>query len=271
MSWIRPPAVAGMFYPGQADQLQRQLDDMFIHTDDPVHPWRAALVPHAGWVYSGRIAAAVLRRIRFPARVIILCPKHHPGGSEWAVAPYDRWEFPGGRIQSDRPLAERLAKEIAGWHLDERPHIREHAIEVQLPLLARAAPNARVVGVTIGRCDLASCQQFADGLTRVLQECDEPILLIVSSDMNHFATDAENRRLDELAMQALQRLEPAELYETCLENRISMCGMRPAVIVLETLRRLDALHRCQRVGYATSAEASGDKSRVVGYAGMLFD
>ncbi|HEV7222228.1 MAG TPA: AmmeMemoRadiSam system protein B, partial [Pirellulales bacterium] len=92
----------------------------------------------------------------------------------------------------------------------------------------------------------------------------------ISSDMNHFASDEENRRLDELALAALETLDPERLYETVTRQHISMCGLLPAVIVLETLRQLGQLHRAERVAYATSADAGGDRRRVVGYAGMLF-
>jgi AmmeMemoRadiSam system protein B len=87
--------------------------------------------------------------------------------------------------------------------------------------------------------------------------------------MNHFAADAENRRLDEIALQALETLDPEALYTTVTRQRISMCGVLPAVIVMETLRQLGRLKTSQRVAYATSADVSGDTSRVVGYAGML--
>ena len=88
--------------------------------------------------------------------------------------------------------------------------------------------------------------------------------------MNHFAGDDENRRLDEIALAALETLDPATVFQTVTEHNISMCGLRPAVVVLETLRQLNQLNNSQRTGYATSAEVSGDTSRVVGYAGMLF-
>ncbi len=95
-------------------------------------------------------------------------------------------------------------------------------------------------------------------------------MLLISSDMNHFATDAENRRLDALALAALERGDPEALYETVTRNSISMCGVLPAVIVLETLRLLGQFKRAEHVGYATTADVTGDTSRVVGYAGMLF-
>jgi AmmeMemoRadiSam system protein B len=93
--------------------------------------------------------------------------------------------------------------------------------------------------------------------------------LVISSDMNHYASDAENRRLDEMALRAMETLNPAQLYETVTEKHISMCGVLPAVIVMETLHNLKKLTLCRRVAYGTSGDVSGDTSRVVGYAGML--
>ncbi len=139
-----------------------------------------------------------------------------------------------------------------------------------MPLLARLAPQTRVVGVTIGPADLEQCRAFATDLAAVLSSLDTQPLLLISSDMNHFATDQENRRLDRLARDALQTLDAGTLYETVRRERISMCGVLPAVIVLETLRRLRALHACEEVAYGTSADVSGDTSRVVGYLSMLF-
>ena len=112
-------------------------------------------------------------------------------------------------------------------------------------------------------------RQFAAGLAQVMRSLAVPPLLVISSDMNHFASDAENRRLDEIALAAMETLDPERLYETVTSRRISMCGMLPAVIVMETLRNLQQLKRSERVAYGTSGDVSGDLSRVVGYAGML--
>jgi AmmeMemoRadiSam system protein B len=267
---VRPSCVAGTFYPADVSALRRELVRLFPADDNPPESWRAGIIPHAGWTYSGHVAAAVLGQIEAPESIVIFCPKHRPEGAEWAVAPYERWLIPGGAVAGDRELAEDLAATVRGLEMDERPHAAEHAIEVQLPLIAHQWPAARVVGITIGRADLESCRHFADDLAQVMRRRAPQPLLLVSSDMNHFGTDAENRRLDALAIDALARLDPELLYTTCRDNRITMCGVLPAVIVLETLRRLGGLNECRRVAYATSADANGDTSRVVGYAGLLF-
>ncbi|MGA2034278.1 MAG: AmmeMemoRadiSam system radical SAM enzyme [Thermoguttaceae bacterium] len=267
---VRPPAVAGAFYPGTPHEVRRMVEELFAAPSVAApQAWAAALVPHAGWIYSGRLAAAVLQRVAIPEQVIVLCPRHHPGGAAWAVAPYQRWSFPGGEMASDPLLAERLAAAIAGLELDAVPHRQEHAIEVHLPLLARLAPQTRIVGITIGAGDLAGLRGFGQQLAAVLGALPERPLLLISSDMNHFADDAQTRRLDRLAIDALEHLDAERLWTTVHQNRISMCGMMPAVVVLETLRGLDRLRGFQLVGYATSAEVSGDMQRVVGYAGAL--
>ncbi len=265
----RDPAVAGMFYPANAARIDETLDQWFGASQQR-EKWRAALVPHAGWVYSGRIAAEVLNRVEMPGTIVILCPKHHAGGAECAIAPWQRWVFPGGSLQADVALSRRLAEQVAGLVLDDRPHRQEHAIEVQLPLLARLAPHSRIVSIAIGHLDLPDCETMADQLAETLHEQLDDLLWIISSDMNHFASDDENRRLDALALGALEQLDPQQLYTVCRKHRITMCGMLPAVIVLTLLRHRNLLHEARQVAYDTSAAASGDRSRVVGYAGMLF-
>jgi AmmeMemoRadiSam system protein B/AmmeMemoRadiSam system protein A len=265
---VRSPAVAGAFYPAEPPALQKLVDDLLGAERGQEH-WPAAMVPHAGLRFSGRVAGAVFGRLAIPSTVIILGPKHTPYGMDWAVAPQQEWAIPGARLAADSALAGQLVEAIPGLVFDAAAHQNEHAIEVELPFLARLAPRSRVVGIAIGHATLEDCQRIADGLAAVLGRLPQPPLLLISSDMNHFANDAETRRLDEIALQCIDSLDSAGLYVICKERHISMCGVVPAVIVMETLRRLGRLNRAQRVAYATSADVTGDPSRVVGYAGML--
>ena len=226
--------------------------------------------PTRDWFIRANSPPRCSSGLKIPRTVIIIGPKHTSLGMDWAVAPHQTWKFPGGSLESDFLLVRQLSQAIPGLEMDAAAHQREHAIEVELPLLARLAPETRVVGLAIGPGDLASCLRSAEGLASVLRERPVRPLLLISSDMNHYATDAENRRLDALALAALERLDPAEIYETVTRNQISMCGLLPAVIVLQTLRLLGGGRKAERVGYATSADVTGDTDRVVGYAGMLF-
>jgi AmmeMemoRadiSam system protein B/AmmeMemoRadiSam system protein A len=267
---IRPPAVAGSFYPGEAEALRRMVEGLLDTAGHQREPWPAVLVPHAGLKYSGKIAAMVFSRVEIPELIIVLGPRHRRLGADWAVAPHETWALPGGTVASDPALARQLAAAIPDLQLDALAHQGEHSIEVQLPILARLAPNTRVVGIALGAGDLDRCRDLASGLAGVLRGRPDPPLLVISSDLNHYASDSENRRLDAIALAALERLDPAHLYETILRHKISMCGLRPAVVVLETLRQLGTLRKSRRVAYGTSAEVTGDPSRVVGYVGMLF-
>ena len=268
---VRPPAVAGAFYPGDPGQLARMIDGLLADGDVQPADWPGVLVPHAGLIYSGRLAAQTLRRVRIPPTVIVIAPKHTRQGVDCAVAPHEIWSLPGAQMASDPGLARRLADEVPGLQLDAGAHQQEHSIEVQLPILARLAPQSRVVGITLGAGDWERCRALATGLAQVLRSLQPRPLLVISSDMNHYASDDENRRLDEIALQAVETLDPAAVYDTVVaRHNISMCGVRPAIVVMETLRQLDLLGRCVRVGYETSAAVSRDTSRVVGYAGLLF-
>jgi AmmeMemoRadiSam system protein B len=266
---VRPAGVAGRFYPADPQELSRLVDRCLPAGQADPQPWPAVMVPHAGLVYSGRVAGQTLQRIRFPQTAIVIGPKHTPHGVDWALAPHETWSIPGATIASDLTLARQLLQAIPGLEADAAAHAQEHAIEVELPLLARLAPRMKVVGIAIGAGDLARCREFAAGLANVIRRLPERPLLIISSDMNHFASDAESRRLDEIALAAMQSLDIEAFYNTVKAQHISMCGLLPAVIVMETLRVLGQLKRIERVAYATSADVSGDASRVVGYAGAL--
>jgi AmmeMemoRadiSam system protein B len=267
---VRAAAHAGRFYPGDAEELAKMIDS-FLPDDGPTgEPWPAVMVPHAGLMYSGKIAADALRRVKIPETVIVLCPKHTPLGVEWAVAPHDTWSLPGGNVASDPGLAKHLAEKVTGLELDGAAHYMEHAVEVELPLIARLNPHAKVVGIAIGGGTLERLQKMASELAEALADRRDNTLLVISSDMNHFASDDETRKLDEIALSALEKLDPAAAFETISEKRISMCGLRPAVVAMEVLRYWNGLKKAERVGYATTADTTGDKSRVVGYAGMLF-
>jgi AmmeMemoRadiSam system protein B len=265
----RPAAVAGMFYPGTAREMDAMLDTM-LPADRKTERWAGAMVPHAGWVYSGRLAADVLGRIEFPSRAIVFAPKHNAVGPDWSVAPHRRWVLPGGFIDSDPDLAAQLAGAIDGLELDGAAHRPEHAIDVQLPILARLAPATQVVGVAMHGGDWAQLQRFAEQLAGLLAGMEERPLLIVSTDMNHYADEDETQRLDRMALDAIEARDPRRLLDVVREHRITMCGVVPAVVVMEALRRLGSLGECQLVGHTTSAERSGDTTRVVGYAGALF-
>lgn len=267
----RDPVVAGTFYPGEPERVARALTRWLADDPPTARPWRAALVPHAGWRYSGQLAARVLSRVAFPPTVVVLCPKHRSPGAAFAVAPWRRWLFPGGSMEVDGELSQQFAAEVPGFAWDAVPHAQEHAIEVLVPIIAHLAPPTRLVAIAIGRADLEQIHLCGAAIAEIVRDRLDSLLFVISSDMHHFADESETRRLDAMALEAIDALDPDRLYATCLQRRISMCGMIPAAMVLSALRALHALHRAERIGYTTSCAASGDAQRVVGYAGVLFE
>lgn len=268
----RPPAVAGKFYPAE-DAARREMVNGLLKRPAPKQSSPlAVMVPHAGLKYSGNIAAQVWRSIEgLDGRtLLIVSPKHTLAGVNWAVSPCDSWRLSAGTaISSDTELAHRLVEQVGAMQLDAAAHQLEHGIEVQLPILEKLAPNAKVVGVALHGGSWQDIQQAAKELAECVRACSQPPLLVISSDMNHYATDVENRRRDRLALDAMASGDPQLLLNTCREHDISMCGVIPAVLVMETLRQLGHQLQVTELEYATSGDVSGDRTQVVGYAGVL--
>ena len=269
---VRAPAVAGRFYPAD-DVVRDQMVDGFLAEFAAVKKQvvKTAMVPHAGLRFSGRIAADVWRRIELPETVIVIGPKHTADGVNWAVAPHSEWQLSANAsMPGDLSLATQLADAVSGFELDAKAHAMEHGIEVQLPILHRIAPKTKVVGVAMTGGTIDELRVAAKSMALWMKGLDKPPLLMISSDMNHFADDQENRRRDHLALEQLQANDPEQLLKVCRAESISMCGQVPAAFVLMTLAELGTAVSYQEIDYATSADVSGDKSRVVGYAGLLF-
>lgn len=268
----RSPAVAGQFYA--ADDASREAEvDQLVKGLEPVKKRKAfaVMVPHAGLRFSGRVAAEIWRRIEVPKRVLIIGPKHTPDGVDWAVAPHDRWLMsPTAEIAGDAELACELADRIPGMQLDALAHAREHGIEVQLPLMKQFCPDAKLSAIAMHGGNVAELESAATALADWISGQDDPPLLVISSDMNHFADDIENRRRDRLALDALATGDGAELLRVCDEENISMCGQVPAALVMMVMRKLGKQVVAEEIAYATSAEFGGDRERVVGYSGVVW-
>ncbi|MCX5660716.1 MAG: AmmeMemoRadiSam system protein B [Planctomycetota bacterium] len=273
----RPAARAGQFYPGDPDAMRRAVDGyLAMGAPAPVigrarRPARAVMLPHAGWVYCGATLGRTLGRITLPDTAIILGPRHTPYGPDWSIAPHERWEIPGEAVPVATDLVEALAARLPGLEREPEAHRLEHGSEVLLPFLRRMNPALRVVPIVLGRTDGAGAKRFAAALAEVVKQAARPVLLVISSDMNHFADEAETRRRDGLALAAMRTGEPWELAKVVERNQVSMCGVVPAVIVMEALRLGGSAIAPELVDYTTSAAASGDTSRVVGYAGVVIE
>ena len=230
---------------------------------------RACLVPHAGYVYSGHVAGAVLSRIALPRKIVILGVRHFPRGEPAAILSSGVWRTPLGDAPIDEALAAALRGECPLLREDSVAHAGEHSLEVQLPFLQVLAPGFSFVPVALGTIRFEELVSVGEAIARVLAAAGEDVLLLTTSDLNHYQDDATTRVKDGKAIEQLLALDARGLYDTCRNAEISMCGLGPAVAMITALRRMGA-ERGELVRYATSADVSGDMDAVVGYAGMIF-
>ena len=263
---VRDPAVAGMFYPESARDLEREIHRL-ISQKEPHHELLACIAPHAGYVYSGSVAGAVFGHLEVPRKVVILEPNHTGAGARVAVAPHRSWRMPDGLQPVDRSLSARLSDLLPNAEEDANAHRREHSLEEQIPFLRARQPNLQIAAVCLGRLSLDECVELGRGLAELVSKSREPIGLVASSDMSHYVPDDEARSLDQLAIDAALARDPATLYDVVRSNGISMCGVVPATVVLEAANRLGA-QEAHLVAYATSGDVSGDRKAGVGYAGI---
>jgi AmmeMemoRadiSam system protein B len=269
---LRLPAVAGQFYPVNPKDLVRLVQQFAQQNTTAKKPGvRACLVPHAGYVYSGHVTGAVLARTRLPRKILILGVRHFPRGENAAILNEGAWRTPLGDAQIDSELAQRLKRECSLLKEDAVAHAGEHSLEVQLPFLqVLAPPDFQFVPVALGTIRFGDLESIGEAIARVTRNFEEEVLLLTTSDLNHYEDEATTRGKDAKAIAKLEALDPRGLYDVCRTESISMCGLGPAVAMLVALKALGATH-AETVKYATSAAVSGDHTRVVGYAGMLFD
>jgi len=265
---IRMPAVAGRFYPAAAAELTREVERFVEQAAAEKIRAVGCIVPHAGYMYSGHVAGAVYARLALPQRHIILCPRHFPQGQPLAILSEGAWRTPLGEARVDSQLAAALKGACALLREDSVAHSAEHSLEVQLPFLQRYAGEFQFVPIALGTDRFASFEDLGRAIAEVVAAQREPVLVVASSDMNHYESDSVTRVKDRKAIDRILALDPRGLYDTVRREGITMCGYGPAVTMLTAALELGAKH-AELVRYATSGDISGDRDEVVGYAGVV--
>ena len=267
----RAAVLGNTFYPSDTHELDTLLQGFEAKSPiDKAVPALAIMTPHAGLKYSGQVAMDAWKSTEIPSRVVIVGPKHTRLGAEWAVSPATSWMLPDGTsFETDIELAKRIVESVSGMEFDSAAHSREHSAEVELPFLrhfTREGHRPQIVCIALANSQWEDIEKAAKELAGVLADVEPRPLLVISSDMNHFADDAENRRRDKIAIETLATGDPKHLLETCRKESISMCGAEAAALVMQTLKELGEMPHIENLTYDTSATASGDAARVVGYA-----
>ncbi|HXX93028.1 MAG TPA: AmmeMemoRadiSam system protein B [Planctomycetota bacterium] len=263
---VRSPSVAGTFYPGRAEELRRAVDSTLPTV--PKERALAVVVPHAGYVYSGKVAGAVYGRIEIPRDVVILGFNHRGFGSDFGVWREGGWITPLGQAPVHTELADAIKGAFLPADFDETGHLEEHSGEVQIPFLQRLRPDLRIVPValSVGLDERSFRQLLAFG--QALAGLREEFLVVASTDLNHYESQEVTLRKDKAVIAAIEALDPEALRHTLSELGVSMCGYAPTIAGVAYARAKGAT-RARTVLHATSGEVSGDYDRVVGYVGMI--
>jgi len=268
---LRLPVVAGSFYPSNPAELS-SLILQFTKRDNPAAlraKVQACLVPHAGYIYSGHVTGNVLADIHIPKKIIILGVRHRPPGAQVAIISSGAWRTPLGDAAIDEDLSSRLLSACPVMREDSVAHSNEHSLEVQVPFLQIIEPKFRFAPIALGTAHFETLLRVGEAIGKVLAAEKENVLLLTTSDLNHYEDDATTRVKDHKAIEQLLQMDAAALFDVCRKEDISMCGLGPAVAMLRALKTV-GVTRSQLIRYATSSEISGDPQTAVGYAGMTF-
>ncbi len=273
---LRPPAVAGQFYAADGAELAHQLEVSFLSDRgpgslptrhrSPSRRIRAVVVPHAGYEYSGPIAALAYSAIageRPPASVLVLGVDHHAASRGAALSGRD-WRTPLGPTPCDRKLLAAL--EHPPLEVDEPAHALEHSIEVQLPFLEYVLPKPKFVALEVGFDRFEALLRIAGVVREAIAGRD--VLLIASTDFSHYVPVETARRLDHLAIEAILARDARRLYDTVVSEEISMCGIAPTTVMLAAVADEPLSARLLRWGHSGEAARMAD---VVGYASLLLE
>ena len=271
---IRPPAVAGQFYPATASEVDGALDAL-IHPAPTRRRAIAVVCPHAGWMYSGHTAGLVYSHVEIPDRVILVGPNHHGVGSRYAVYSSGAWHTPVGDVPVAEPLASDLLDNCDLLAEDRRAHTQEHSLEVQLPMLLRANPNVHIVPVLIGgnwpeSGGRGELREIGAAIAQTVRSYGKPVLLLASTDLNHYEDQETSKTKDKLVLDAVVNLDHEALMDRVIDVEVSMCGVASTYVVLYAAKKLGA-KRAELLDYRTSGDVSGDFTSVVGYGAVIIE
>lgn len=270
---IREPRFTGntSFYPSDTAVLNDLVGKLISAQEKQRQKAAGIIVPHAGYVYSGKVAGLTYGAVNMPGKLILLGPNHTGMGAPVSIMCEGSWKIPGAQFEIDTELAEKIVSKSRYASNDSIAHMEEHSLEVQLPFIAHCNPSAKIVPIAMGiESSLRNTEWIDDigeAVASAVKQQDCEVLLIASSDMSHYVSKEDAEYYDNLAIQKIIQLDHQGLIEIVVLEHISMCGLGPVASVLKACTLLGST-KAELIHYNTSAEAFGQASRVVGYAGL---
>ncbi|NLP12003.1 AmmeMemoRadiSam system protein B [bacterium] len=267
---IRQPVVAGQFYPDRPEELRRQVRALMEQAErvDDGAAVMGLIVPHAGYIYSGAMAARGYRQVQGEDYqvVLVLSPSHRDTFTGATIYPGEAYQSPLGPVAIDRNLAAQIVRQCPGIQFSQLGHREEHSLEVQLPFIQVALPEVPIVPIMVGSYDWPMLQKMADGLAAVLKS--RRALLIASSDLYHGYSYEACEKANTATIQAIQAMKPQTLCEGFLSDRYQACGGGPISLMTTVLVKLGAT-KAVLLGRTNSNDVTGQRGGyVVGYAAM---
>jgi len=263
----RRPVVAGQFYPGSPSQLKAMIEPL-VDEKGVKEDVIGVVSPHAGYIYSGPVAGAVISRIKFKDTFIIMGPNHSGRGKPLSIMTQGTWETPLGEVDIDSELGRQILANSSYLQEDEVAHQYEHSIEVQLPFLQYFKPDIKLVPIVLAYSSSATYKEIGKEIAKAVKDLNKKAVIMASTDMTHYEPHESAQRKDTQAIDAILDLNEDELLRRVDELNISMCGYAPVVSLISAAKELGATG-AELVKYQTSGDTSGDYSAVVGYAGII--
>lgn len=264
---MRAPAVAGQFYPRGKNDLNRDISRCFANLQIKERPLVGAVVPHAGYMYSGQTAANVYSVLPKAETFVLIGPNHTGQGSPVSVSS-ETWSTPLGEVNSDNDFIRALPKKIIDT--DETAHRYEHSLEVQLPFLQHRFRDFRIVTICMGMQDEETALEVGMEIFEAANRVNRKIVIIASSDFSHYKPDKVAREDDAYFIKSILDMDIPGFYGRLFERAASVCGYGPIAAMLTATKNLGAKHATM-LKYSTSGDTTGDTSAVVGYAGIIVE
>ncbi len=266
---IRQPAVAGKFYPSSSQELKNLIETLIDKQADKLDI-TACMLPHAGYIYSGSVAAQTISRINIKNKIILLGPNHTGYGTKYSIMPEGIWQTPLGQIRIDSDLASEILNRSKHLKPDNEAHAYEHSLEVELPFLQYFKTDFEIVPIVFLSDEFSALKEIGEEIASTIKERNikDSTMLIASSDMTHYEPQDQAQKKDKEAIRAILELNEEKLMDRIQRLNISMCGYAPAITMICAAKILGA-KTAKLIKYQTSGDVTQDKSSVVGYAGII--
>jgi len=274
---IITPAVAGMFYPGEKNELKQSIKESFLHKFGPgkIPPSQikkkiyGIICPHAGYMYSGPIACQSFYAISadLPELFIIVGPNHWGVGCNVATMKNSKWQTPLGEVEIDSETAEEISKIADVIEVDSFSHSREHSLEVQIPIIQEMSTNFKIVPIAL--IDQSKEVAFEVGTAMAEIAKKKKVMIIGSSDFTHYEPNEFAHKQDLALIEPILRLDVDEFYQVLQERNVTACGYGAIASTMIACKKMGAT-KGELLKYATSGDITGDTSSVVGYGSIIF-